>query len=401
MSELIESHERAYGVSLHKNGPVAGLVGGVGLIALLGGMFFTQDPNPWQAYLFGWIVWMSLSVGCLGLLLLKHTLNAKWGLPVERILEAGASVTSFLVLAITFLPILYTVLSGNPILYPWADPAKVASDHLLHAKAWFLNPIGFAVRFVIYFAIWIFFARKISASTLRQDQNHSDGERAMRANWSAPGLVIYFLVITSAFTEWIMSLEPTWSSTMYGPWLAVGGALMALAFVTIIATLNADRDPYREVVTKNWQRDMGNLMFTFTMLWGYTTFSQYLIIWSGNVPEYITYFVRRSENRWNAIGLAVMIGQFFVPFLALLSPRIKAQAPMLAKVAGWIIVFRIVDMYYVIIPSMRATPVPSLWDFVALIGMGGLWAFAFSKAIANRALLPSYDPRLTEAAHAH
>ncbi len=381
-------------------GPVAGLLGLVGIGILIAGLIGNQ-PAAWQAYLFGWLAWLSLSVGCQGLLLLKHCLNAKWGLPVLRLMEAGASVFNFLLLFAAFLPILYTVLAGIPVLYPWADHQKVATDHLLHAKAWYLNPTGFTIRAVIYFAIWIFFSWKMTQSTLRQDESRDEREQAMRTNWASPGIVIYILAVTFAFTDWAMSLEPTWSSTIYGAWWAVGMALTGLAFITIIAVLNEDKDPYRGVVTHNWTRDMGNLIFTFTMLWGYTTFSQYLIIWSGNIPEFITYFVRRSEGRWNAIGLAVMLGQFFVPFFALLSPRVKAQPRLLVKLCGWVLFFRLVDMYYVIMPAMRPTPVPSIWDLVALVGIGGLWVFGFSKSVARAPLMPSYDPRLTEAAHAH
>lgn len=397
MSEMNEKSN----VSLHRYGPAAGALGVIGILALLAGMFLAKDVAAWQAYLFGWVVWASLSIGCLGLMLLKHCLNAKWGLPVLRLMEAGASVTNFVILFLTFLPILYTVLSGNPVLYLWADHARVEADHALHAKAWFLNPLGYTIRTFVYFAIFIFFSWKMSASTVRQDASGNVGEQQMRANWAAPGLVVFMLTVTAAFTDWVMSLEPHWSSTMYGAWWAVGAALGALAFLTITATLNVERDPYQGVVTHSWTRDMGNLMFTFTMLWGYTTFSQYLIIWSGNLPEFVTYFVRRSEGGWNAIGLAVMLGQFFIPFFSLLSPRVKAQPQLLVKVCGWILFFRLVDMYYVIMPAMRATPMPSVWDVVALFGLGGLWAYGFSKAVARVPLMPTYDPRLMEAAHAH
>jgi hypothetical protein len=393
-------HRELAEVRLHRYGPAAGLLGLIGTAVLIFGLISNQ-PSAWQAYLFGWVAWASLSFGCLGLMLLKHCLNAKWGLPVLRLMEAAASVTSFIVLFIAFLPILYTVLIGSDILYPWAKPENVAADHLLQGKAWYLNQIGFTVRAIIYFLICMFYASKMSASTRRQDQNGKEDERSMRANWASPGLVVFVLVMTFAFTDWVMSLEPHWSSTIYGAWWAVGVALMALAFVTIVACLNKEREPYAGIVTPSWTRDMGNLLLTFTMLWGYTTLSQYLIIWSGNIPEFITYFVRRSEGRWNAIGLAVMLGQFFIPFFALLSPRVKAQHMLLARLCGWILFFRLVDMYYVVIPAMRPTPVPSLWDFVALIGLGGLWVFAFSKAVAKSPLMPTYDPRLTEAAHAH
>lgn len=401
MSEThVSEHHDDASLNLHRYGPAAALLGGVGLVAMLVGMF-SGNVGAWQAYLFGWVVWASLSIGCLGLILLKHCVNGKWGLPVLRLMEAGASFTSFLILFILFLPILYTVLAGKDLLYPWADHAKAAADHVLHAKAWWLNSVGFTIRTIIYFVVFMSLAAYLRASTLRQDESRNDNERAKRTNLASPGIVLFMIVVTAAFTDWVMSLEPHWSSTIYGAWWAVGMSLMAFAFMTAIATLNKQRQPYQGVITSGWQRDVGNLMLAFTMLWGYTTLSQYLIIWSGNLPEFITYFVRRSENSWNAVGLAVMLGQFFIPFFALLVPRVKAQAPLLAKLCGWILVFRLVDMYYVIMPAMRPSPMPQFWDILAVVGVGGLWVFGFSVAVAKARLMPVYDPRISEAAHAH
>ncbi|MBC8066294.1 MAG: hypothetical protein H7Y17_15800 [Chlorobia bacterium] len=396
---MSETHDQP-SLNLHKYQSVAGLLGIVGVAVMLAGLFSGQQ-QAWQAYLFGWVVWVSLSVGCLGLILLKHCVNGRWGLPVLRLLEAGASFTNFLILLILFLPILYTVFEGKGVLYPWANPEKIASDHVLHAKAWWLNQIGFGIRTIIYFVIFMGMAAWLRASTLRQDQNKDDKERAFRTNLASPGLLVFMLVVTAAFTDWVMSLEPYWSSTIYGAWWAVGMTLMAFAFVTAIAALNKNQEPYKGIVTPSWTRDMGNLMLAFTMLWGYTSLSQYLIIWSGNLPEFITYFVNRSKGGWNAIGMATMLGQFFIPFFALLSPRVKAQAPLIAKLCGWILVIRLVDMYYVIMPAMRGTPMPSFWDFVAVVGVGGAWVYGFTKAVSRAPLMPSYDPRLTEAVHAH
>lgn len=401
---MSETHELST-FNLHRYKQAGLLLGLVGIAVLLGGMFFSGAESSkavWQAYLFGWVSWMSLSLGCLGLMLLKHCVNGKWGLPILRLMEAGASFTNFAILFVLFLPILSTVLMGKATLYPWADAAVRASDHTLHLKEWYLNPVGFTIRAIIYFVLWMGLSAWLRASTLRQDQNRDDKERAFRTNLASPGLVVFMLTVTFAFTDWVMSLEPHWSSTIYGAWWAVGMGLMAFAFMTAVATLNKNREPYDGPVTSSWTRDMGNLMLAFTMLWGYTSLSQYLIIWSGNLPEFITYFVRRSEGSWNAVGFAVMLGQFFIPFFCLLSPRVKAQAPLLAKLCGWILVFRLVDMYYVIMPAMRGTPVPSPWDVVALLGVGGAWVYGFSASIAKAPLMPSYDPRLTEAsAHAH
>lgn len=399
MSEHIDPHDEPF-VQMGKYKSIALLVGGIGVIALLAGLG-SQNPMAWQGYLFGWLVWASLSIGCLGLMLLKHTVNGKWGLPVLRLMESGASFTNFLILFVAFIPALVSVLRGDMLLYPWANADKLHADHVLHMKTWWLNQPAFVIRTALYFGIWAFMASGLRASTLRQDKSRNDGERALRTNWSAPGLVVFALSVTLAFTDWVMSLEPYWFSTIYGAWWMVGSSLMAFAFVTLIASLNKQRAPFAGKVTPSWTRDMGNLLLAFTMLWGYTSLSQYLIIWSGNLPEFITYYVNRSNNGWNGIGMAVLFGQFFIPFFCLLSPRVKAQAPLLARLCGLILVFRVVDMYYVILPAIQKTPMPNMWALLGIVGLGGLWFYGFAKSVAAAPLMPSYDPRIQEAAHAH
>lgn len=193
---------------------------------------------------------------------------------------------------------------------------------------------------------------------------------------------------------------------MYGVWTVIGSALGALALTTMIVTLSKDSAPYKGIVKPALTRDLGNLMFALTMLWGYTSISQYLIIWSGNLPEYTSYFVNRSQGGWNAIGMALVLGQFFIPFMALITPRTKAVAKSLALVSGWILVMRLLDTYQLVMPafqlSTRPNPMPHWQDFVGVIGLGGLWVYAFSQGVKGAPLMPTYDARLTEAdAHAH
>lgn len=387
-------------LTLHRNQWPALLVGIVAIIAVLIGMF-SGSQAAWQAYLFAFVVWASLTLGSFGVLLLFHTVNGSWGLPILRLLEAASSRRNFILLAVLFLPLLYSVLKGDATLYPWASASVVANDHALQMKQAYLNPTGFAIRAVLFFLLWMGLSAFLRKSTLRQDQTRDAKETARRSSWAAPGIVAFVLSLTFAFTDWIMSLEPHWSSTIYAFWWIAGMSLMAFAFTTIVATLNKDREPYAGLVTPSWTRDMGNLMLTFTMLWGYTSLSQYLIIWSGNLPETISFYVQRSNNHWNAIGMACVVGQFFVPFLCLLSPRIKAQSQLLSKLCGWILAIRLLDMYYVVMPAMRETPMPMVWDIVALIGVGGLWSWAFLESTRKAPLMPQYDPRLWEEAHAH
>ena len=397
---MSETHEKeSLSLSMQRIGPFAALVGIVGIIAILVGV--SGNPEVWHSYIFGFIAWSALTFGSFGILLLMHTVNGSWGLPVLRFLEAAASWRSMLLLFVLFLPILYTVVTNKGELYPWVDTAKIATDHIIQKKQAYLNAPFFTIRLFIYFLVWIGFSKLLQNSTQRQNEGNFKKEQDRRASWGAPGLVAFVITMTFAFTDWVMSLEPHWSSTIYGAWWVVGMALMSFAFMTMIATLNKDREPFVGLVTPSWTKDMGNLMLTFTMLWGYTTLSQYLIIWSGNMPETISYYVSRSNHHWNAIGMATVLGQFFIPFFSLLSPRVKAQPQLLAKLCGWIIVMRLVDMYYVVMPAMRETPTPSVWDVVALVAVGGWWVWGFTTSLKKGPLAASYDPRLLEEAHAH
>jgi len=424
---MSETQEKRDPIGLGRYGSFALLAGIVGT-AVLAVAMAGHNKTAWEAYLFGYIVWAAMSLGSFGVLLLMHTCNAKWGIPMMRLFEAASSRRNFTLLAVMFIPLLYSIATQDGMLYKWAT-VDAAADHVIQLKTPYLNTVAFTIRAIAFFAVWIGLSTLLRRSTLRQDKiaegqtmeprgssvffrkiglgfiaKKLDGieeNSSRRASWAAPGLVAFVLTLTFAFTDWVMSLEPHWSSTMYGAWWVVGVSLMALAFGVMVASLNKEKEPFAGIVTSSWTRDLGNLLLAFTMLWGYTTLSQYLIIWSGNMTETISYYVARSNHHWNAIGMATVLGQFFVPFLCLLSPRIKAQAKLLAMLCGWILVLRLVDMYYVVMPAMREFPMPSVFDIVAVIGVGGLWVSAFSSALRKAPLLPVYDNRLEVEAHAH
>lgn len=379
---------------------------GVGLIAtgVSIALFLSNDPVMAQGYLFAWTFLMMFTLGFFGLTMLHHALRGKWGLPILRILEAGASVYTLGLMAILFIPVLVGVWNGHSPLYSWTDINTVAADPVLKFKSGYLNPEFFTVRWAGFFLIWIWLAWMMRKSTLKQDATGEVREEQKRSARGAVGLVFFFLSATFAVTDWIMSLEPHWSSTMYGLWWCVQAGWAALAVVLLIVCSNRNREPYKGKVNPGLTRDLGNLGLTLTMLWGYTSISQYLIIWSGNLPEYTKYFVNRSNGNWNAAGFILIIGQFFVPFFALITPRIKAVPASLMKVAAWVLLMRLIEGYYLVMPAFgnRVTPMPHWQDIVALAGVAGLWVWAFSAAVKGADLMPSYDPRLTEKeAHAH
>jgi hypothetical protein len=393
-------------VRLDRWGAGAGLVGVVLVIVCLIGMFTGDHENAAsvaQSYLFALIFWSMLTIGFFGLTTFHHTIRAKWSLSVLRIFESGGGVPSLLLIGALFVPVLVTIWQGSGALYEWSNPSVMAADHILQHKAKYLNPGFFTFRLILFFAVWALMAAYFRRSALRQDETLDEELAKRRTNWAAPGLVAFVLTCTFAFTDWVMSLEPHWFSTIYGIWFVAGMTLMGLSTSTLFLCLNATKEPYRRIISPSLTKDLGNMMLAFTMFWAYVAVSQYLIIWSGNLPEFAQYFHRRSLHGWNIIGFVTVIGHFFIPFMMLLSPRTKAVPANLARVCVWIILMRLVDTYLVVVPAFHhrgeSGPMPHLFDFVALAGIGCLWFAVFASQIKKAPLIPAHDTRLMERSH--
>ncbi len=369
----------------------------IGLV--LSGIQYSQGTESfYQSYIFGWTFWICVTLGCLGISLLHHMVRGSWGLSVLRLYESGGGPTMLILMLALFIPVLLP--SGMHSLYHhWMEPN---GDLVLLQKQWFLNPTTFMVATGAYFLIWLFFSWYNRSSSLRQDRTADPHETAKRTNWSVAGVIIFVITVTFSQTHWTMSLQPHFVSTIWGVWFIAGMALCALSLGTIVVCFNAKKAPYNEIVSPNLTKDLGNMMFVFTMFWCYTTFSQFIIIWSGNINETTSYFISRTEHGWAQYGFFLMSCGFFVPWMMLLSPRLKANADRLKWVAVIIIVMRVADVYYLIMPFFRQTPMPAIGDLGALLLIGGVWLAAFSILARQQSLLPAYDQRLQEAlAHEH
>ena len=404
-------------LNLGRLAPATSVIGAIGLLVLLALMFTGDDAHRQQmlgSYLFGFIFWIGITLGFFGLSLLHHTVRGRWSVSILRILEAGGGWVSFVLMGALFIP----VLANLKLLYEWADPDKVATSEILKHKAPYLNTPFFIVRLGIYLLLWGGLAYFMRRSTLRQEAKQDFKLEAGRSSWGAPGILMFFITCTFAFTDWVMSLDKNWYSTMYGTWTIVASVLGALALATFIFCTNADKFPYNTVWRPDLTKDLGNMLFTLTMLWGYTSLSQFLIIWNGNLPETARYYIARSSNvpvhagsvepvtsnfTWGILGLVGIIGQFFIPFFALITPRTKKTPKNLAKICAWIFVVHIVDVYSYVIPSLPGRggpgPVSSAigYDALAWITIGALWFFVFGSQVSKAPLLPTYDTRLQEA----
>jgi hypothetical protein len=366
-------------------------VGGVLTLLMILGAFLNPS-HFFHGYLVGFIFWIGITVGSLALLMLQHLTGGAWGLVIRRVLEA--STRTFPLMLLLFIP----VAIGLKHIYPWTDAAVMNSTAALQKKTSFLNPSFFILRAFVYFAIWSALAMALNWFSLQQDRAASRQVRKRLQMISGPGLVVTIICITFAAIDWVMSLDPSWYSTIYGLIFVASWALSALAFTILVMSWLSTREPMSAVVQPRHSHDWGNLTLALVMLWTYFAFSQYLLIWSGNLPEETTWYVARKHGGWGAIALAVVIFQFAFPFLALLSRATKKNAQKLAMLAALILVMRLIDVIWLIEPTYSRGDFVFNWmDYVAPIALGGLWLGTFAWQLQKRPLLPINDPQLEQA----
>jgi hypothetical protein len=370
------------------------IVGVVFMVLLVIGLFIGRDQF-FHSYLVGFIFWIGITLGSLALLMLQHLTGGAWGLVIRRVLEA--STRTLPLMLILFIPIVF----GLKQIYPWTNPVYMQLTAALQMKARYLHPSFFLMRAAIYFALWSLLALTLNWLSLEQDRTGGKRVRKRLQMVSGPGLVFLIISITFAAVDWVMSLEPEWMSTIYGLIFVAAWSLSALAFTILVMSWLSQREPMDRVAQPRHFHDWGNLLLALVMLWTYFAFSQYLIIWSGNLPEETTWYIARTRGGWGAIALAIVILQFAFPFLSLLSRASKRSAEKLAMLAVLILLMRVIDVIWLVEPAFHREQFQLSWmDIVAPIGIGGLWLATFAWQLQKRALVPLNDPQL-EAALEH
>jgi hypothetical protein len=344
-----------------------------------------------QSYLMGYMLWLGVALGCLALGMVHQLSGGAWGVLIRR--PIGAATRALPALTLLFVPIAL----GMSRMYPWTNADLVAHDEALQHKHLYLNTPFFLVRAAIYFIVWNALAYFLNAWSLEQDRT-GDPRLARRMQvLSGIGLVLYGLTITFAAFDWMMSLEPHWFSTIYGVLIMGGQGLSALAFLIVTIVWLGRRPPLDRVVQPGYLHDLGNLMLAFVMLWAYFSFSQYLIIWGGNLPGEIAWYVHRLETGWAPIALALIVFHFAVPFVVLLSRVVKRQPDLLVKVAAGILVVRLVDLFWLIAPEFRQHGVGVSWmDLAVPLTIGAVFMAVFVSQLRGRAILPVHDPQFDE-----
>lgn len=367
------------------------LVVGLGALVILAAAGFASPTQFFRSYLLGFIFWLGVALGCVAILMLHHLVGGGWGFTIRRMLESGTR--TFLVMAAFAVPLLF----GLRYLYVWADPTKEQAHGVFY-----LNVPFFVVRTVAFFGAWILLAHFLNKWSLEQDRTADPDLTQRLQKLSGPGLVVYGLTATFASIDWAMSLEPAWGSTIYGMIFIVTQALSAISLAIITSMLLSKTEPLAKVISPVRLNDLGNLLLTFTMLWAYLSFSQFLIIWSGNLPEEITWYVSRATGGWAWVAVILIVFHFAVPFLVLLNRFVKRRVRMLAAVAAWMIVMTLVDLYWLMTPAYnRAGPRFQWMDGMAVVGIGGIWIWRFLAQLKGNPLVPLNDPRMEQGAEHH
>ena len=378
---------------------IVGLVFSV--IAALGA--WLRPDEFFRAYLLAFMAWLGITLGSMAILMLRHLTKGAWGMVIRRIL--GAAMRCVPLMIALFIPLLF----GIHRLYIWARPLEGIADkhlreHLQDITKTYLTVNGFIVRAAIYFAIWwalSFFLTKWSAE---QDHPPMRDNSARFKALSGPGLILYGFTITFAVIDWIMSIDPSWISTIFGLSFLIGQVLAALCFAVVVERILFRYKPMSELLKPEQVQDHGKFMLTFIMMWAYFAFSQWLIIWAGNLPEEITWYMRRLHGGWGYVGLFVVLFHFAVPFVFLISRPFKRDVTRLVWLAVWLLLMRYVDLFWIIEPNFSMTFKITWLDIVVPIAMGSLWLAYFFRNLRSMPLVPAYDVFAVEVlkpAHEH
>jgi hypothetical protein len=379
---------------------------GAGALVLCAVGFFINRDQFFRAWLIGYMLWLGIALGSMGLMMIHHLSGGAWGMVVRRVWEASSRTLPLL--TVLFIPIVL----GMNRLYPWTHTELMQGDEILRHKAAYLNPMSFILRSAFYFIGWNLIAWRMTALSRAQDEGNVEATRSMQ--WlSGGGLVFLALSITFVGVDWFMSLNPDFYSTMFGFLFMNYLGLAGLAFTIIMAAYLRKAEPTGALFRPAHFADYGKLTLAFVMMWAYFQFSQYLLVYAANLKDEIPYVLTRIDGGWQYLALFLLMFQFVVPFCLLLSKPLKRTPERLVKLAVWLLIIRLIDTFMYVTPefSKDAAGV-NRWfvagehgsvffvnwlDVVTPVAIGGIWFWMFYTQLRQRPLLPIGDPYLASA----
>jgi hypothetical protein len=386
---------------INRLGSMAIIPGVVALVAIVVCAFIF--PHGWTLFLRSWLYaflfWLGMTLGCLVLLMMQYTSGGNWGRVGRRFWEAAASLLPMMF--ICWLPIAF----GMKELYPWASMGhEEAIKELGQKGVLYLTPFGFWLRGILYFIGWYALYWYLRRWSDREEAGLTTPAQFPRVqNISGAGIVFYAATITFGSIDWAMSLEPKWFSTVFGMIFMVGEVLTALCFTIWLLVKLAPMEPISKMFKIDFLHDFGKLMFAFVVLWAYVSFSQWLIIWSGNLLVEIRWYLIRLRGGWQYFGSALIFIHFLVPFFIMLSRNLKREGRRIIKMVYLLLLMRLIDLIWFTAPNFY--PGEGLSKFgvqdgimyvLAPIAIGGIWLWAFFTQLSKRSLMPVNDPHYIE-----
>src|ERR1700722_12371051 len=344
---------------------IVGIV--LGVVALI--LAFLRPQQFFRAYLLGFMCWLGVALGSMAILMIRHLTGGGWGMVIRRIL--GAAMRTVPVLALLFIPLLF----GVKHIYPWAMPLEAIQDRHIREhlekhsfiKASYLNFSGYLIRAIFYFAIWNLLSFLLSKWSKETDRPGAPDHTARFKAVAGPGLILYGFTISFAAIDWVMSLDPSWISTIFGLIILIGEVLSAMCFAVIVERILVDHNPMSEMLTPDFVHDHGKLMRAFIMVWAYFNFAQGLIVWNGNLPSEIAVDLKRLTGGWASIGLFLVLFHFVIPFALLLSRPFKRNIRKLVWVAVLLLLMGYVDLFWIIEPNFSRVLILTVADIVVPI----------------------------------
>ena len=354
--------------------------------------FFVSPFQFYRSYLWAYLYVVALSVGPLAWLMLQYITGGNWGVVIRRPCEAAGRTLPLV--ALMFVPILI----GIPNLYEWSHAAKVAADPDLQHKHLYLNLPFFVGRAAVYLGGWILLSTLFNRWSVKEDIEGHNAVHGKMSRLAPPGLIFWALSVTFMSIDWVLSLNPKWFSTMFGLLFIASQLLTSMAFLITVMVMLSKRKPMSDVLTPRHLHDLGKFLLALVMVWAYFSFSQFLIIWAGNLPEEIPWYMTRLNGGWQYVALLLVFGHFALPFALLLSRDLKRNFKLLASIAVFILCMRLVDLYWLVAPDFRKQSFGLSWlDFAAPMGLIGLWLAYFLWQLEKRPLMPINNPNLEEA----
>jgi hypothetical protein len=376
-------------------------VGGLGLI----GSYALNGPERFFAdYLIGFWFFAGISVTMLFFAALQFLTRSGWSASIRRIAENLTGMIPFMLLFAA--PLIINTYMGHHSIYEWSHE-EAANDVILQSKAAYLNPLAFAIRMVVYCALWLWMLQFVVGNSVKQDTAGKD-IRPTRKNWkrAAPWVLVYALSITFAAFDLLMSLEPHWFSTIWGVYSFAGHFVAALAILTLFIIGLHNNILLKGYIRDEHFHDLGKLMFAFSVFWAYIGFSQYFIIWYANLPEETIYYTYRMEGVWGPFGYALMILRFVLPFALLLRQDVKRKKVFLIAGSCVILLAHFVDITWIVMPAVTKVAgwegLAFSWqEFTGVIFFAGVFLFLATQLFQKRSAVAINDPLLQESFEYH